>query len=551
MKVFSAAAFLAAFFTLQSAAPAQTVTSAELAAQSSASAQWLMYGHDYFNQRYSTLHQIDTSNVKHLSTAWVFQTGVIGPFETTPVVAGDTMYITTPYDHVFALNAKTGKMKWSYTQKLGTTVFCCGPVNRGVAVADGKVFFGTLDGKLVALKASDGTPLWEIQAGDNEAGYSLTMAPLVYKNMVIVGGAGGEYGIRGSVTAYDVADGKMLWRFWTVGPQDWMGNYATHTPNGADLHRDIAAEKAVAAQNADHWKIGGGEVWMTPALDVKTHTLFVASGNPSPDLDGSTRPGDNRWTDSIIAIDLDNGKMRWGYQEIPHDVWDLDAVSPPVLFDTTVDGKTVPAVGQAGKTGWFYVLDRTTGKQIRVSQAFVPQKHMFAQPTAAGTLMLPGANGGDEWSPVSYDPRLHYAFIPTLNQPMLYKVHPAERQHGALWLGSAFVAAPGTTQDGSVVAIDTQNGKIAWEHKVDFPMIGGCVSTAGNLTFVGESNGNFDAFNSKDGRLLWQFQTGAGANAAPMVYAVDGVEYVAIASGGSYQIGTPYGDALYVFKLSR
>jgi glucose dehydrogenase len=165
--------------------------------------------------------------------------------------------------------------------------------------------------------------------------------------------------------------------------------------------------------------------------------------------------------------------------------------------------------------------------------------------------MLPGANGGDEWSPVSYDPTLHYVFIPTLNQPMLYKTNPAPREHGSLWLGSAFVAAPGSKQDGSVVAIDTETGKVAWEHKVDYPMIGGCVSTAGGLTFVGESNGNFDAFESKSGNVLWQFQTGAGANSAPMVYAIDGQEYVAIASGGSYQIGTPYGDALYVFKLPR
>ncbi|MDE2572005.1 MAG: PQQ-dependent dehydrogenase, methanol/ethanol family [bacterium] len=530
---------------------AQEVSGADIAAQTSASNQWLTYGHDYTNQRYSTLNQITTGNVKNLSAAWVFQTGVVGPFEVTPVVSGGTMYITTAYDHVFALDAKSGKMKWQYTQKLAKTIFCCGPVNRGVAIADGKLFLGTLDGKLVALNASTGTPVWSIQAGDNEAGYSLTMAPLIYQDRVIVGGAGGEYGIRGSVTAYNISDGKEAWRFWTVGPQDWMGDFVSQTPNGADLHRDIAAEKAVAAKNVDHWKVGGGEVWMTPAIDVKTHTLFVSTGNPSPDLDGSPRPGDNRWTDSIIAIDLDNGQMKWAYQEIPHDVWDLDAVAPPVLFETMAEGKKVAVVGEAGKTGWFYILDRETGKQVRVSDAFVPQRNMFAQPTPEGVLMLPGANGGDEWSPVSYDPSLHYVFIPTLNQPMLYKVHPAPREHGTLWLGSAFVAAPGTTQDGSVVAVDTETGKVAWEHKVDYPMIGGCVSTAGGVTFAGESNGNFDAFNSKTGELLWQFQTGAGVNAAPMVYELDGQEYVAIASGGSYQIGTPYGDALYVFKLSR
>ncbi|HVA38385.1 MAG TPA: PQQ-dependent dehydrogenase, methanol/ethanol family [Candidatus Dormibacteraeota bacterium] len=550
MRAFITAVLACALVAPSSAALAQTVTGAELAAQNAASNQWLTYGHDYTNDRYSTLDQITTANVKNLTPAFVFQTGVAAPFEVTPTVVGDTMYITTAYDHVFALDARTGKMKWQYTQKLGKTIFCCGPVNRGVAVADGKVFLGTLDGKLVALDAKTGEPDWSIQAGSNDAGYSLTMEPLVYKDTVIVGGAGGEYGIRGSVTAYRISDGKEVWRFWTVGP-GWQGDFSTHTPNGADLHRDIAAEKAAVGQYGDAWKTGGGEVWMTPAIDPKTHTLFVSSGNPAPDLDGSHRPGDNRWTDSIIAINLDNGTMDWAYQEIPHDVWDLDAVSPPILFDTTVDGKTVPAVGEAGKTGWFYVLDRRTGKQIRVSKAFVPQKNMFAQPTAKGTYMLPGANGGDEWSPVSYDPTLHYVFIPTLNQPMLYKVHPAPREEGALWLGSAFVAAPESTQDGSVVAVDTETGDIAWEHKVDYPMIGGCASTGGGLTFTGESNGNFDAFDSKTGDLLWQFQTGAGANAAPMVYSVDGREYVAIASGGSFQIGTQYGDALYVFALPR
>jgi len=550
MRAFLAAALGIAFLAAPAVTRAQMVTSDMLAAQSSASSEWLMYGHDYSNDRYSTLTQVNTKNVKSLAPAWVFQTAVSAPFEVTPTVVGGTMYITTAYDHVFALDARTGKMKWHYQQKLGKTIFCCGPVNRGVAIADGKLFLGTLDGKLVALDADKGTPVWSIQAGDNEAGYSLTMEPLIYRNMVIVGGAGGEYGIRGSVTAYRISDGKEMWRFWTIGP-GWEGDFATTTPNGADLHRDIAAEKAAMAKYGDAWKTGGGEVWMTPAIDTKTHTLFVSTGNPSPDLDGSPRPGDNRWTDSIIAINLDNGTMRWAYQEIPHDVWDLDAVAPPILFDTTVDGKKVPAVGEAGKTGWFYVLDRQTGKQIRVSKAFVSQQNMFAQPTKDGTYMLPGANGGDEWSPVSYDPSLHYVFIPTLNQPMLYKVNPAPREVGALWLGSAFVAAPGSKQDGSVVAVDTETGNIAWEHKVDYPMIGGCVSTAGGLTFVGESNGFFDAFDSKSGALLWQFQTGAGVNAAPMVYAIDGKEYVAVASGGSYQIGTPYGDALYVFALPQ
>ncbi|MBC5805557.1 MAG: quinonprotein alcohol dehydrogenase [Candidatus Eremiobacter antarcticus] len=526
------------------------VSAADLMHADVDSGQWLMYGHDYSNQRYSKLRQINTNNVTKMQPAWVFQTGVIGPFETTPVVVGDRMYITTANSHVFALDARNGVMKWHYQPKLAQTIFCCGNVNRGVAVAEGKVFVAQLDGKLVALDQDSGKMTWQVQVGDNTAGYSLTMAPLVYKDMVLVGGAGGEYGVRGSVSAYSRSDGALRWRFYTVGP-GWEGDWSAQTPNGADLHRNIAAEKAVQAKYADSWKTGGGASWMTPAIDTQMNTIFVTTGNPSPDLDGSGRPGDNQWSDSVIALDADTGKMKWAYQEIPHDVWDLDAVSPAVLFTTTVNGQKVPAVGQAGKTAWFYVLDRRTGKQIRVSEAFDPQENMFAQPTGAGTRMLPGANGGDEWSPVSFDPSLGYAFIVTLNQPMLYKTRPAPLQPGALWLGSAFLGIPTEKQDGSVVAIDTTTGKIAWRHMVDYPMIGGAASTGGNLTFVGESNGNFDAFNSKTGRLLWHFQTGAGVNAAPMVYEIGGQEYVAVASGGSFQINSPYGDALYVFHVAR
>jgi alcohol dehydrogenase (cytochrome c) len=527
---------------------ATTSSATQTAMPAAAAADWSMYGHDYANTRYSPLTQITTANVHELKPAWVFHTGIVAAFETTPIVVGTTMYITTANDHVFALDARTGKMLWRYDPTLGTTIFCCGNVNRGVAYANGMLYLGQLDGKLVALRASNGKVAWTVQAGDNKAGYSLTMAPLVYNNLVIVGGAGGEFGIRGSVTAYDAATGKQVWRFYTVGP-GWEGAFSPTTPNGANLHRDIAAEKRVAKQYADAWRHGGGEVWMTPALDTSTGTLFVSTGNPSPDLDGSKRPGDNRWTDSIIALDVNTGQMKWAYQEIPHDVWDLDAVAPPVLFDTTVNGATVPAVGEAGKTAWFYVLDRASGKQIRVSEAFDPQENMFALPTAKGTYMLPGANGGDEWSPVSYDPNLHYVYIATLNQPMNYSTHPAPYQKGTLWLGSAFQLAPGAKQDGSVVAINVDTGKIAWTHKVDYPMIGGPASTAGGVTFVGESNGNFDAFDSKTGKLLWQYKTNAGVNAAPMTYELGGRQYVAVAAGGSFQIHTKYGDGLYIFAL--
>jgi PQQ-dependent dehydrogenase (methanol/ethanol family) len=530
----------------------QAQVSANDLVQARSSGAWLSYGHDYTNQRFSPLSQISPSNVSHLVPAFVFQTGVVAAFETTPIVAGGNMYVTTAYDHVMALDAKTGDEHWAYQQKLNKTIFCCGPVNRGVAIADGALFLGTLDGKLVALDQATGNVKWSVQVGDNNAGYSLTMAPIVYKDLVIVGGAGGEYGVRGSVTAYHRSDGSQAWRYYSVNPETWAGDWSKTTPDGVDLHRDIAAEKAAWPKYKDAWKTGGGATWMTPSIDPAMDAIFITTGNPSPDLLGAVRPGDNLCTDCLVAINATTGKEIWHYQEIPHDVWDLDAVSPVLLFDTVdASGKTVEAAGEAGKTGWFYVLNRHTGKLIRKSKPFVPQENMFAQPTAAGTRMLPGANGGAEWSPSSFDPGLHYAFVNGLHQPMLYSTKPQELESGALWLGSAFQGIATEKQYGLFSAIDVNTGEIAWQHKTDQPLIGGSLSTAGGLTFVGEGNGYFDAFDSKSGALLWHFQTGAGVNAAPIAYDIGGTEYVAVASGGSFQLNYPYGDAVYVFKLAQ
>jgi PQQ-dependent dehydrogenase (methanol/ethanol family) len=551
MRLTAALAFAIAILPTGVGAQQAQVSAGDLVAAGS-SHDWLTYGHDYTNQRFSPLAQITPGNIAHLVPAFVVQTGVVAAFETTPIVAGGKMYVTTAYDHVLAVNAKTGDQLWTYQQKLNKTIFCCGPVNRGVAIADGTLFLGTLDGKLVALDQATGNVKWSVQVGDNNAGYSLTMAPLVYKDVVIVGGAGGEYGVRGSVTAYHRSDGSQAWRWYSVGPENWAGNWSKTTPDGVDLHRDIAAEKAAWPKYKDAWKTGGGATWMTPAVDPEMDAVFVTTGNPSPDLLGAVRPGDDVCTDCLVALNASTGKEIWHYQEIPHDVWDLDAVSPIVLFDTVdASGKTVAAAGEAGKTGWFYVLNRHTGKLIRKSKPFVPQENMFAQPTAAGVRMLPGANGGAEWSPSSFDPGLHFAFVNGLHQPMLYSTKPQELESGALWLGSAFQGIATEKQYGLFSAIDVNTGEIAWQHKTDQPLIGGSLSTAGGLTFVGEGNGYFDAFDSKSGALVWRFQTGAGVNAAPIAYELDGTEYVAVAAGGSFQLNYPYGDTVYVFKLAQ
>jgi len=286
---------------------------------------------------------------------------------------------------------------------------------------------------------------------------------------------------------------------------------------------------------------------MTPSYDKDLNLIFLAVGNPSPDLDGSIRPGDNLYTDCVVAIDATTGKTKWYYQTVPHDVWDLDAVSPPVV--SMVAGKKV--VMHAGKTGWLYLLDAATGAQVRQSDAFVPQENMFALPSAAGTRMLPGANGGAEWSPISVDPTLQYAFVAALHQPMNYITHYAPWEKGRLWLGSAFVAIPGETQYGLFSAVDLRTGKIAWQRRVDQPMMGGALSTAGGLTFTGEGNGNFNAYNSRTGQPLWQFQAGAGCNAAPMAFSMGNEDFIAVACGGNFQLNFPLGNAIIVFGLPR
>jgi alcohol dehydrogenase (cytochrome c) len=513
--------------------------------------EWLMYGHDYTNDRYSGLDQINASTVGSLVPRWIFQTGIVASFETTPVVYNGVMYLTTAYNHLFAVNARTGKLIWRYDQKLGTTIFCCGPVNRGVAVAYGNVYMGTLDAQLVVLDAATGAVKWTRQVADPTLGYSLTLAPIVYKNIVIVGTSGAEYGIRGFVQAYDAQTGAPLWRWYSIPETGWEGKWATTTPEGEPLHRDIAKEKAAFPKYKDAWMHGGGSMWQAPAIDPELNLIYMGIGNPSPDLDGAIRPGDNLYTESIVAVNAANGQLAWYYQEVPHDVWDLDQTSPPLLFNVTVNGQTVPAVGAAGKTGWFYVLNRRTGQRILRSEPFVPIENLFAQPTAQGVRMLPGANGGAEWSPTSYSPQTQNVYIAGLHQPMTYAFHYTPWQKAKLWLGSAFVSIPGEKQYGTFTAISVNTGKVAWQKKVDQPMMGGSLATAGGLVFVGEGNGSFDAFSASSGDLLWQFQGGAGVNAAPMAFDLDGQEYVAVAVGGNFQLSYPYGDAVIVFGLSK
>jgi alcohol dehydrogenase (cytochrome c) len=512
---------------------------------------WLMVGRDYSNQRWSPLNQINVNNVKDLRVAWVYQTGIsrLGSFENSPVVVDGVMYVTTPYNVAMAVDARSGREIWRYEHKLGTQIFCCGPNNRGVAISGGTVYMLTLDARMVALDAKTGKVKFDIEIADPEAGYSETHAPIVVGNKVIVGISGAEYGIRGFVRAYDKESGQQIWNTYMIPDKGWEGRWAEKTWEGDySLNRDIAKEKADLAKYADAWQRGGASVWMNAAYDDELKTLYVATGNPSPDLDGSVRPGDNLYSDCVVALDVNTGAIKWYYQTVPHDVWDLDAVSPPVVV-TLKDGRK--AVAHAGKTAWVYVLDATTGKLIRKSQNFNRQENMFAQPTAEGTRMLPGANGGSEWSPMSVNPKLGYAYVMGLEQPMHYITHTAPYEKGKLWLGSAFKAVPGEEQYGTFTAIDLNTGKIAWNVETEQPMIGGSLATDGNLVFTGEGNGQFRAFDARTGKSLWSFQAGAGCNAPPVTYMLGGTQYVAVACGGNFQLGYPLGDAVLVFSLPR
>ncbi len=551
------AAPLAAQGSGGAAMPATPVTS-DMLLNAQQSGDWLMYGGNYWNNRHSPLNTINTTNVKNLVPRWVFQTGSEqnASLETTPVVVNGIIYFTSavaPNNLVFAYDLKSGKPVWQKELKVASNAFgvaCCGRNNRGVAVANGMVYVATLDAHLVALDQATGDVKWDVVVGDPAQGYTETMAPLALDGNVIIGTSGAEYGIRGFVKAYNGTTGALVWTWYTIpSPQEggWWGKWSKTTGEGNDLHRDIVREKGDSAKTADAWQHGGGSMWMTPAYDPSTKTLYVSIGNPSPDLDGSIRPGDNLWTESIVAIDAVTGKFKWGYQEVPHDVWDLDAASPPVI--AMVGGKKV--VVEAGKTGWVYVLDAATGKLVRKSDAFVPQENMFAQPTPEGTRMLPGANGGEEWSPIAVNPDLGYAYTVGLHQPMFYKTHYAPWEAGRLWLGSAFVAVPGEAQWGNVSAIDLSTGKIAWQVKTEQPMMGGITSTAGGLVFTGEGNGWFKAYDAKTGGVLWQFYCGAGVNSAPSVFSVNGEEFIAVAAGGNFQLHYPLGDAVFVFGLPK
>src|SRR5450432_3293513 len=527
------------------------VTQQQLNAADKSTNNFLLTNGNYAQTRFHPAREISRENVKNLHVAWIFQTDVKESLETSPIVVDGVMYVTTSFSHVYALDAKSGAQLWHYAHKMSPiTTYCCGPNNRGVQVLGDLVYLATLDSKLMALNAKTGEVVWSTDVADPEQGYSETMAPTVIKDKVLIGTNGGEYGIRGFVKAYDAKTGELLWTFNTI-PENTVGVWATKDATGRDMHRDIQAEKDQLAKTGDPYQKLGGGVWQNPAIDLATNRIYFVVGNPSPDLDGSVRPGDNLYTDSLVSLDLDTGKYVCHFQYIAHDVWDLDAVSPPVLTKVAgKDGKPIDGVLHAGKTGHIYVHDAKDCSLIRFSEAMIPQENMWVLPTKEGARMLPGANGGVEWSPIATDPGQGLAYALNLHQPMTYHVDSSPYPDGKLWLGGAFKVIPTEEQWGQLVAVDYNDGKVKWKVKTPQPMIGGALATAGGVVFAGEANGEFKAYESANGKILWAFRAGAGVNAPPSSYMVGGKQYIVVGAGGNTQIDFHRGNNIIAFSLN-
>ena len=536
--------------SIQGNANVPPVTQEQLNAADKNANDFLLTNGNYAQTRFYPGKQISRDNVKNLHVAWIFQTDVKESLETSPIVVDGVMFVTTSFSHVYALDAKTGQQLWHYAHKMGPiTVYCCGPNNRGVQILNDRVYLATLNSKLIALNAKTGEVVWTTNIADPELGYSETMAPTVVNDKVLIGTNGGEYGIRGFVRAYDAKTGKQLWNFDTI-PENSVGVWATKDATGRDMHRNIQAEKDTLAKIGDPYAKLGGGVWQNPAVDLATNRIYFVVGNPSPDLDGSNRPGDNLYTNSLVSVDLETGKYVCHFQYIAHDVWDLDAVSPPVLVDVKdKDGKTIPGVIHAGKTGHIYVHDRKDCSLIRFSDAMVPQENMWVLPTKEGARMLPGANGGVEWSPMATDPGQELAYAINLHQPMTYHVETSPYPNGKLWLGGAFKVIPTEQQSGNITAVNYNTGKIKWQVKTPEPMIGGILATAGGLVFTGEGNGKFAAYGSSDGKELWSFRAGAGVNAPPSSYMIADKQYIVVGAGGNTQLDFKRGNNIIAFTL--
>ncbi|MEH7302668.1 outer membrane protein assembly factor BamB family protein [Neobacillus drentensis] len=542
---------------------------------------WATHGGDTHNSMYSPLNQITASNVKNLKVEWVTSLGSGFEFkysgEATPLVYDGVMFTITGANQVQALDAKTGKMIWEYRPDLmnGLNTVCCGWTSRGVALGDGKVFVGLLDARLVALDQKTGKVVWETRVDNWEKGYTITSAPLYYDGKVYTGIAGGEYGIRGYVAAYDSELGRQIWRTYTLPAPGAKGSETW--PKGSR-----------------NWLTGGAPVWQTPAIDPELGFIYFSTGNTSPDLDGSKREGDNLFANSILALDANTGEYKWHFQEVHHDIWDLDPANPVVLYDVKMNGQMRKGIAQAGKTGWLYLLDRTNGKPligieekpvpqntsqktsptqpVPIGDAFVPQKvteedvkrdlpkdfkgtigSIFTPFWDKPVTLKPSPQGGANWPPSAYNPNTEYFYVLGNDNYFAYAHYGEEEkarfEQGKEYIGSVWQPVENSPSRGTVTALDIKTNKIVWQKNWDAIAYSGLLTTKGNLVFTGHNDGRIIAYDAVNGNQLWDFKMDAGANAPPITYEIDGKQYISIFAAGNTLAGTKHGDKIYTFSL--
>ncbi len=534
---------------------------------------WITNGGTIYNQRYSPLSEINTTNVQNLKAEWrthLNGSGVGPPFsgEAQPIVHDGVIYVPTGADDVFALDVATGKLLWTYQSKLDPKIntVCCGWTSRGVGLGDGKIFLGRLDGKLAAIDQRTGKEVWSVQAENWQEGYTITSAPLYYSGMVITGFAGAEYASRGRVKAFSAKDGKLLWTFYTVPGPGEVGHDTW--PKGSDA-----------------WKYGGGTVWQTPAVDPEQGLIFFSTGNAGPDLNGAVRKGDNLFTSSIVAIEAKTGKYRWHFQQVHHDIWDFDGPSPVVLFDLELNGKMRKGLAEISKTGWVYILDRTNGKPlVGIEERPVMQEPRQAtaatQPFPRGDSVIPhsidippagyelindgqiftpfwdkpvvskpNGLGGTNWPPSSYDPRSGHLFVCSNDRMGFFAGgRDSEPKAGKIYMGGGF----GSTDiplNGVFAAMDMRTNKVVWSQRWKDSCWSGSINTAGNLVFVGRNEGQLAALDATNGNQLWQFQTGAGVNATATTFQYKGKQKIVVYTAGNLFAGTVPGDSVWLFSL--
>ncbi len=531
------------FIALPCVAPrAQQVTPERIVRADREPQNWLTYSGGYASDRYTMLRQVTPQNVANLEQKWVLQGQVLGAWQSTPLVVDGIMYVTQRPNDVLALDAKTGRVFWQYryTNSSDQRV-CCGSNNRGVAIHGDTLFMGTLDAHLVAVDAKNGKALWNTTVGDAKLGYSITMAPLVVKDRVIVGVGGGEFGIRGFVAAYDVRTGQEVWRFHTIpapgepGSETWRG---------------------------DDWEHGGASVWVTGSYDPELNLTYWGVGNPGPDWNAEQRPGDNLYSDSVIALDADTGELKWHFQFTPNDAYDYDSVQVPVLADIPWSGTSGKLMFWANRNGFFYVLDRATGKFLR-GAPFVKVNwasgldangRPIQTPQPPGAPTWPGNQGGTNWYSPSWSPRTELFYVSIWEDyASIYEGQEQEYKPGDFFGGGGQrVLAPvpdaptpgigrrspinnwtNAVGRGTIVALDPRTGERRWQYEQYDVTDSGMMTTATDLLFTGGREGYFHAIDARTGKLLWRASLGGQIVNAPISYEVDGVQYIATISGNN------------------